>query len=404
MKRLNTKVSKVFQYSLAANNRFQQIGYEHVSEMQRYLYELAFNYYYLHEDQKVIDLLTEAGRFPPFNSNLHIQTCNTLGLVYSRLNPSSPTSLRLAEKQFGKAKQLAAAYGSELWVSIVNGNLGKVYAEQKQWQAALNAYRNDYEVVMKSGKEMGYPVSSACQMARTFLALGQLDSCLHYLRESQRLHRINRNPTDFSQNLQAEQYLRYYYDIARQYYQTVGNLPEAYRCADSLMVYQERIGQRYRSKAAALAEQRLLVQKHQTEVAGMEQQHSQQRLWLIAVGIVMLLVALLLGLLYRSSQHRRRQEARANAEREKRLALENQVVTDELERANADLTLFMDSLHQKESLIERITTDLERLTHPADGSDAGYLAQFSTDNQVPLMQTAGSSGPFVAARSFELTI
>jgi len=43
---------KAFQYSLAANNRFQQIGYEQIPEIQRYLYELAFNYYYLHEDRR----------------------------------------------------------------------------------------------------------------------------------------------------------------------------------------------------------------------------------------------------------------------------------------------------------------------------------------------------------------
>lgn len=46
---------RAFEYLLSANSRFWKIGYQNVPEIGRYLYELAFNYYYFNEHRKVID-------------------------------------------------------------------------------------------------------------------------------------------------------------------------------------------------------------------------------------------------------------------------------------------------------------------------------------------------------------
>jgi DNA-binding CsgD family transcriptional regulator len=366
---------RAFEFLLSANNRFRQIGYARIPEIQRYLYELAFNYYYLNEDEKVITLLTEAARYPPFNPNLHIQTYNTLAMAQMRQSPDAPAAM-LARQNYQKAYQLAENYRDSVWMGIAYGNLGGLYANQKQWQAALDAYWVDYQLVMRAGPKLGYPIATAVAIASAFYELGQIDSCRHYLHDAVRMHQINTQKTDYSQSFQDELFWQRYYDIARKYYQTTGDLPESARCADSLLVYQERVNKRYRSKAAALAEQRLLVIQHQAEQETSERQNRQQRLVLSLGAGVAVLMALLLGLLYRSSQHRRQQEAVANAEREKRLALENQLMADDRDRARADLTRFMDGLNQKESLLNTLADDLARLAKPvADQLPPGLMRQ-----------------------------
>lgn len=335
---------RAFEYLLSANNRFQRIGYEQISEIHRYLYELAFNYYYLREDEKVIALLTEAARYPPFNPNLHIQTYNTLAMAYARLKNREAD--RQAGANYQRAYKLAVSYRDSVWMGIVRGNLGDSYAQQRQWQPALEAFRTDYRLVLREARTRGYPLSTAVGIAEAFHGLRQLDSCRFYLDQAERMFRLHVEASDYSQRFQADQFWKRYYEVSRQYYQTTGQLPLAAHCTDSLLVYQARIDKRYRSKAAAVAEQRLLVQHHQAEVEALREGGQTQRLWLgVGAGLAMLLAGLL-GLLYRASQRRRQQETHTHTERQQQLEQENQQVTAERDQARADLNRFLESLTQ----------------------------------------------------------
>lgn len=334
---------RAFQYLLSANSRFQQIGYDQIPEIQRYLYELAFNYYYLNEDEKVIALLTEATRYPPFTPNLHIQTHNTLAMAYARLNNREAD--RQAGANYQKAYALAVSYRDSVWMGIVRGNLGDSYAKQGQWQQALDALRVDYRLVLRSARTRGYPISTAVEMANAFHKLGQLDSCRYYLEQAERMYRLQ-EASDYSSSFQDQLFWKQYYEVSRRYYQTTRNLPLAARCTDSLLVYQARIDKRYRSKAAAVAEQRLLVQQHQAEVEALREGGQTQRLWLGVGAGLALLVAGLLGLLYRTSQRRRRQETRTHTEREQQLEQEKQQATTERDQARPNLNRFLENLAQ----------------------------------------------------------
>ncbi|KAB7727282.1 hypothetical protein F5984_21885 [Rudanella paleaurantiibacter] len=340
---------KGFQYLLSANRRFRQIGYRNIPEIHRYLYELAFNYYYLNDDEKVVELLTEATRYPPFNPNLHIQTYNTLAMAQARQLGDSPKEWGLAVQNYRRAYQLAVHYRDSVWIGIANGNLGGLFVKLKQWPQALNALRIDYRLVMRDAANRGYPLTTAVALARVFYELGQLDSCRYYLNEGKRMRLLQRVTGNYIVNVQDDLFWLRYYETYRLYALTTGKPIESARAADSVLKYQNRIDKRYRSKAATLAEQRLLIQQHEAEVAELNQRSQNQRLFLgMGVGLS-LLVALLLGFLYRYSQARRQREAQANAQREKQLEREKQAVAAERDRAQADLALFLSNLRQLES-------------------------------------------------------
>lgn len=82
--------------------------------------------------------------------------------------------------------------------------------------------------------------------------------------------------------------------------------------------------------------------------------------WL--TGAALALLAGLFGRLYYLGRIRRRQERAIEAEREKTLRLEKQIVEEDLLRAQDELADFIASLAEKNSLIDSITAQLEELS------------------------------------------
>ena len=373
---LNEDYGRAFEHLLSANEAFRETGYERIPEISRYLYELALNYYYFHENKKVIVLLSEAAQYPPFNQNLAIQTYNTLALAYVRLSHSDSTHraayARQAERNYRKAQQVAAFYGDSVWVGIAVGNIGVLYADRQQWSAARQAFLTDYRLGRQYGAKLYYPNHAALSVADACWHLGELDSCRHYLDQSKQLYQQNLATPDFARSLDDERYLRDYYELSRRYYQATANARRADWCADSLMLLTDRINQRYNTRQIALVEQKLLIQQHQAEVAGIETEKNAERtlFWTAAAGLTLL--AGLFFRLYYLSRVRRRQERVIEAQKEKSLRLEKQLVEDELGRAKADLAGFLDNLRQKDALIDTITAQLEDRTQPLSTDSAAH--------------------------------
>lgn len=360
---LNEDYGKAFEHLLAANRAFGELGYGRIPELSRYLYELAFNYYHFGEYEKTIRLLTESARYPAYNDNLAIQTYNTLGLVYARNSPDhSPAHARSAERSYRQAQQLAAFYHDSLWVGIIAGNLAELYLNRRQWSAALRAYQMDYRLGLKFGGNRCFPHNTSVSIADVWWQLGRLDSCSYYLRQSRQLYRRNRMVTDFARGLDDEYYLKRFYNVSRKYYRSVSDLPLAYRYADSLLVISERINKRYHSRQLLLAEQKLLLMKHQSEIEALEREKTSGRILLWISGVVLALVSLVFFLRWRFVRIKRRQDQVINAEMEKSLRLEKWIIEHELQRAKADLDVFVANLHEKNVLIDTITAELENLS------------------------------------------
>ncbi|AKD54837.1 hypothetical protein SD10_07875 [Spirosoma radiotolerans] len=141
-------------------------------------------------------------------------------------------------------------------------------------------------------------------------------------------------------------------------------MPLAYRYLASLTVLKERINKRYNSARLSLVNQRLMMQQHQAAVAAIEVEKSQRTLfWLVIAGLTML-AGLFLRLYYLSSL-RRRQERVIEADNEKSLRLEKQLIEEELDRAKGGLAEFMDNLSQKQSLIDTVTAQLAERSPPS---------------------------------------
>lgn len=370
---LNEEYGKAFEHLLVANRGFQRVGYGRIPEVSRYLYELAFNYYYFKEYAKAIGLLREATRYPPFNDNLAIQTYNTMGMAYAWLYSIKSNAkdqrrdAREAERSYVKARQIATAQYDTLWIGITTGNLANLYLNEHKWATALREYRISYAIGLTYGQKRALPNEPALSMADIFLRFGQMDSCRFYLDRALTLYRLNL-VAKAEIDLANEYFQQDYCNVARQYYRAVNDLPKAYAYSDSLILLRKRISKRADSEQISLVRQKLLIQKHQSEVEVLEAEKNAQQIRFWIVGTLLTLVAGLFFSLYRFVRLKRRQERVISAERDKSLRLEKQLVEDELYRARADLAAFVEHLHQKNALIDAITADLERLSQSQNRS------------------------------------
>ena len=348
---------KAFEHMLAANKAFRKIGYGRIPAISRYLYELAFNYYHFSEYEKVVELLTEATHYPPYNPNLDIQVYNTLGMATTWLAATKDSTLySQAGLSYRKAIETAGQYGDSLWVGIAIGNLANVYENQHEWAKSLKYYLASYQIGEKFGGKDFSPRGEALSIASLYLRLGQPDSCRQYLRHALNLARIAADGNRF----EDEYFWKNYYDTARKYYWIIGEARQAYAYFDSLSVVEKQIDKRRRAEQLSMVQKKLLIQKHQSEVEALEagQQAQRRQFWLVAVGL-----ALLAGMfirLYYLSRARRRQERVIGAEKEKSLRLEKQIVEEELRNARADLSDFVENLNEKNALIDAISAQLEQ--------------------------------------------
>lgn len=349
-----------FENLIDANGKFQQAGYANVPGIYRYLSELGTCYYHVKEYTKAIELLEEAMHYPAFNQHVAMQTPNTLGLCYRSINAlESAEDARKAEFYFHQALQVAKANDFKFWIGLINGNLSRIFLHQHRYRESIEALKLEYRMAKLQALPSAQPDFAALDLSRAYLMIHKTDSCNYYLADSRTLFLLNNKKENDLKKLENERYVRNYCDVARLYYQSIHDLPNAYRYLDSMAVLEKRINKRYNSEQISLVEQRLLIRKHQQEVQLLEDEKSRQRILFWIAAVVLTLIAGLFWRLYRSSGKQRRQEKMINTEREKSLKLEKQLVEKELDQANHDLAVFMDNLRERNTLIDTITAQLQ---------------------------------------------
>ncbi|GAB3759479.1 hypothetical protein GCM10028817_34200 [Spirosoma pomorum] len=360
---LNEEYGRSFEHLLAANQTFRQLGYKQVPGISRYLHELAARNYHFKEYNNAIALLIETARYPIYNPRIAFHTFNTLGMVYTNRGRETnrPSDGPLSERAFSKAIQIASVYKDSLLIGIAAGNLGTQYALQNRWPDALRSFKLAHELTRRFGDQRELPVGDALRVANAFFQLGQSDSCRYYLvlSENYRRQKLKDNRSD---GIDDEYDRMYYYNVARRYHQARGDIAMAYQYSDSVITLKDRINKRYNAQRMSLVNQKLLIQKHQSDVDVLQTENQTQQTWFWAIGGVLVLMAGLFFRLYQLARHKRRQETVLNAEREKSLRLEKQLVEEQLQQATTGLNEFMENLREKNALIDAISAELAQLS------------------------------------------
>ncbi|ODS80756.1 MAG: hypothetical protein ABS46_13365 [Cytophagaceae bacterium SCN 52-12] len=352
-----------FDKSLQSREILKAIGYENIPEVGKYLHDIALNYYYFRDYEKVTGLMYEALKHRPYSPNLDIQRYNTLALSYRQTGrPDSAASY------FRKAAMRSEFYRDSTWITLIAGNLGTIYITRKQYREALPLLLADFHYNRTNDHFPDMARNAALAIADVWLQLNQPDSAIYYLEESERLHLKNPLKDSFGRQQRDEDFLKSYYDILARYYRQLGNYTLAYLYLDSLNKTSLEHDRRYNTMLAKVSEDKLKIQQYVSDIA-LERQKRRTALvrWMLILAVLLFCIVLL-GLLYFLNRARQAKQKALQQLKDAEILSRQKLTMAAFERAKDQLRYQLGLVEEKNLLIGRLKNDLEKLRSGREAS------------------------------------
>lgn len=332
-----------FENLLKAFKTFEKIGFGHIPEIGKYLHDLALDYYYFKNYDKVIATMKIALGFPKFNNNLDMQRYNTLGMAYLRKDELDSAFVYL-ETALNKAKE----YENPIWIGITSGNLGMVFEQQGKFKEALNYYKNYYRYTAPS---KAYPeiAKEAClNLASIYMKIEAPQQAFNFLNEAKQY--LPPPIYEFGEQQQFEITRKNYYQLWHQYYIYKQNYFKALQYKDSLTQAQQLENQKYNAALIKLSQNKLDLREQKNQLIIQEQQKTNMELTYSIIVLSVFIMAVIGFSLYYIT--------RLNKKREK------YKIESELKSAQANMKNLVRKTNEKNKLIEKFTVELRKFeTH-----------------------------------------
>ncbi|QMW04211.1 transcriptional regulator [Spirosoma foliorum] len=329
-----------FRWLLRAQQTFEQIGYEHIPEINDYLYNLGAEYYFFGEYKTCIHYLLSSFYYPPLVERIGIAAHNTVGLCYQHLHQYGK-----AQAYFFQTLRLAGKHGDSAYVAIANSNIGHLLLLQNKSRLALPYLYKGYQFSFQRRHEYQVPENAALTALYVAQALLNLDSTQKartYLIHSTRLF-TNRPWSDY--DLQ-------YYQVQTQYYKKVGNFRLATIYLDSLRGIENSQRTLFNTRLLAASQSQVNAERYLNDLRKLEASQS-KAVWVRNMVLLVAVLLILAGIYaFRQNQQKRWQE--------------KQVLLAQQQRAEQLLAQYMVNIQEKNHLIDTISAqiDPDELAHP----------------------------------------
>ncbi|BAV08354.1 hypothetical protein FLA_4390 [Filimonas lacunae] len=322
------KFAQAFENLFKANGIIQySIGYGRYPNSCRYLYDLGLVYYDFGNYPKAKQHLQEALYYTNTYTVRTIETYNTLGLTYRSMSNNDSAAIC-----FQKAIELAHKLKHSAWVGIASGNLGMIYYKLKKFDEAMPLLLNDYDLSVKN-KETISAGNTLCVLAEIYLNQGNTHAADEALQKA--LQMVNEIGDDKMMLL---------YTIAKA---RLCKQLKQFECAtvylDSARILQNRVTNRKDVILLAQIEKNMEVDKYLTELKLMESEKGKAvliRNFIIVVIMLLLLVAA--QLIFRQQLKQKKNKELLN-------------------NAVYQLNFYLESLQEKNDLIEKFKKEIESL-------------------------------------------
>lgn len=283
-----------------------------------------------------------------------INIINTLGLIDRKTGRYDS-----AHFYFYKALALANAKGNAEWKDVILGNIGITFYHEKKYSQAKPLLELDiYSAFARNAGESA--INSIVKLADIHRLQGNHDSATYYANVARSLVIDVWHPY---------KHLVILYKLYNQLHTQSGNIPQALKYADSIVLAKDSLTNRTKILLLAEAQQRVGEQKHKAEVAEKETSISIRNSL-----IVILLLCMIIGLLLLNRQTIKR----------KRLEAEKTLADSRFENAQQRLSTFTQALHDKNTLIDSFTVEIERLQSL---SSTNLLPDNSRENLLKLQRS-----------------
>lgn len=329
---------QAFEHLLESYDKFKAVGFDKFPKMQLYLYNIGKVYYEFADYNRALPYLKQSLNYTFVSQRASIHTYNILGLTYNMLQ-NSDTSIYYYKKGLDVATQTE----DSVWVGILSGNMANVFlkigkiSEAKpliymdytlssrfaEWSSAANCLLLLADINMKEDS-LGAAAKRIKMVEDRFLQTGKMGLKRDYFRTKAKLS-----------------YLQ-------------GDYKNAYLLQDSFLTYKDKISAENDQNLLRNTEIKVQTEKYLSEIHVLEIDKEKAQ---IARNFILTACAFVLILGYLIF-HTQRQKRRRDKEQ---LLLEKQRAEEELRNAENALQGYMNSLLEKNRVIDSFKEELENL-------------------------------------------
>jgi tetratricopeptide (TPR) repeat protein len=336
------KYPLAFEYSTYAYNAYNKYSIEEFPSKAECLLNFGGSYFYFKDYTTAAYYILQGYNANPNEDKGYIFTLlNTLSLCYLRSD-----KLDSAEYFLNKGYALAEKKGERIWVGIISGNLGMLCFKRHRYEDAMKWFEKEIEAC--KGKAAINIANTLAVKAEINIAWGNKEEALKLINKAYDILKGEENYTR-KYEINREIYLR----LSR-IYAAVGNMELAYKFLDSATVAKDTVDKRTNALILSgiqhkiSANDRLMAQERFEKDA----QNNKIIRYVLIAGIVLLLITTVLFI--------NRQRLKYSFSR-KQLEAEKKHIESELEIATKQLGTLVTSISDKNEIIEKFTSELDRL-------------------------------------------
>ena len=345
-----------FKNSLKAQKIFDEIGYEKVPNMGKYLHDLSLNYYFFKNYSEAIDLMRISTRLPKFNENLDIQRYNTLGLSFLNLEELDSANYYL---NIGLKK--AKTYKNEVWIGLISGNIGKVLLKKKDYPNALIYFKNNYELNKNRSEYPEIPQNACVSLANAYLESDSLDQAFLYIQIAEKKYFQHKENFQFGEQQQFEVAKKGHYENNYLYHLKKNNYKEALLYKDSLDAAQKYGNTKYNSAIVKISQDQLRISEIQNTIARQQKEKSEMKFrYSASVSILLLLLCSILTLLF-FTRRKKKKEKEMFLINQRIAELERLKTEEDLVRAKQQIGNFVKRIKRNDDMMGKMTEELEKI-------------------------------------------
>lgn len=344
--------AKAFEHFVKACKLIQDIGLDKYPEAILMLNKIAENYYLFGDYDNSITWMKMclSVREPWLSIRTMHEHINTLALCYQ-----AKMQYDSAIYYFQLAHERAVKDGNTFWATLTNGNKGYCYYLNGNTDEALELLIPDFKNSQRE-KETISAVNAALAIASIYVQKKNINAAGPYLEYARE------NVTGMNPKSKAN-YFKSVAEISK--YKNQWAL--ACQQLDSFIFYKKIADDISDNRFIKNAEAKVAIEKHEHELALLEEKKSKEILLRNGLLIMLLLIGIITGLIFNRKQLDRKKKLE-KAEWDKKTAL------NELENSKHELNYFTKALREKNELIQSIRQELSRIrSSDADGDRISHI-------------------------------
>jgi tetratricopeptide (TPR) repeat protein len=341
-------------YFLEAYDMFKAAGPSNVPDINIYLSDISTFYYIIGDLKTAQTMLHEALTYNPPGDNVEIGLNNTLALTYQRLDNEGE-----ALKYFTRAMELAHQYRDSTWIGIVSDNLGTIYFNRGQYDAAREYLTSAYKKSLKSG-EVRIAAQAMLYLAKCSLAEGDMTKARELLNTAEPMvKKVN----------ELDRWIMFY-EAWAQWHERQGDASKALDFWKKHDLAKDSLDRINNEAAVTRVKLQWEIDKHKAQVEQLHAEASAEVIKRNGAFTVLFLLMVISVLAYSRLRLKRRQEKELFEKQEALLQSEKTRAEEELYYAVKELHTYTENLRQKNELIEQFKKEIEslqvRLASPAE--------------------------------------